>query len=111
MSPEQIEVRGLDLDAQTRCTHYHGQTDIIAIKMYCCGVYYACKDCHDELADHKIKVWPKSEWNEKAILCGVCRTELCIRDYLQGGYVCSACGANFNPKCQSHRDHYFALFG
>ena len=46
------ELRGVNLDPQTRCEHYHGPTDIIAIKMKCCGVYYACKDCHVALADH-----------------------------------------------------------
>jgi uncharacterized CHY-type Zn-finger protein len=29
------EVRGINLDPQTRCEHYHGPTDIIAIKMKC----------------------------------------------------------------------------
>jgi len=69
MNSEQIEVRGLDMDPQTRCRHYRGPMDILAIKMCCCRVYYACKECHDELADHQIRVWPKSEWDEMAILC------------------------------------------
>jgi hypothetical protein len=51
------EVRGVNLDPRTRCEHYHGPTDIIAIKMKCCGVYYACKDCHDALTDHQREVW------------------------------------------------------
>ena len=50
------EVRGVNLDAQTRCAHFHGSTDIIAIKMKCCGEYYACKDCHIALAGHQIEV-------------------------------------------------------
>jgi uncharacterized CHY-type Zn-finger protein len=44
MSMPRPEVHGIDLDAQTRCIHYRKQSDIIAIKMKCCGVYYACKD-------------------------------------------------------------------
>ena len=64
------EVRGVNLDAQTRCAHFHGSTDIIAIKMKCCGVYYACKDCHAALADHPSEIWPEGEWEEKAILLG-----------------------------------------
>jgi uncharacterized CHY-type Zn-finger protein len=75
--------------------------------MRCCGVYYACKNCHAELADHPIEVWPQLEWEEKAILCGFCRTELSIRDYLNGGCRCSRCGADFNPKCQNHYGDYF----
>lgn len=108
MNSEPCEVRGLDLDSQTRCKHYHGPNDIIAIKMRCCGVYYACKECHDELADHKIEVWPESEWDTKAILCGACRTELSIRDYLKSRYCCPACGADFNPRCRNHYHYYFA---
>jgi uncharacterized CHY-type Zn-finger protein len=102
------EVRGMNLDAQTRCKHYYGPTDVIAIKMKCCGVYYACKDCHAELTDHSIEVWPESKWSEKAILCGVCRSEFSISDYLQSGYRCAVCNAEFNPKCRNHYHHYFA---
>ena len=40
------EVHGVDLDLQTRCEHYRGPTDIVAIKMKCCGVYYACNEPH-----------------------------------------------------------------
>src|SRR5712664_59058 len=43
---ETPEVRGVEVDAQTRCVHYRSTVDIVAIKMRCCGVYYACKDCH-----------------------------------------------------------------
>jgi uncharacterized CHY-type Zn-finger protein len=100
-------VRGVNLDAQTRCEHFHSPTDIIAIKMKCCGVYYACKDCHTELAKHPIEVWPDSEWEEKAILCGMCRSELTIHEYMQAEYQCLVCGAHFNPKCQAHHHHYF----
>ncbi|HEX3821390.1 MAG TPA: CHY zinc finger protein [Candidatus Sulfotelmatobacter sp.] len=102
-------IRGINLDPQTRCAHYHGPTDIIAIKMKCCREHYACKDCHDELADHPIKAWPQSEWNEKAILCGVCGLEMTIREYLESDYRCGACGAQFNPKCKNHHYYYFAV--
>jgi uncharacterized CHY-type Zn-finger protein len=75
------DVRGINLDAHTRCKHYHGPTDIVAIKMKCCGVYYACKDCHAALANHRIEIWPEDEWSQKAILCGACGVELTIRQY------------------------------
>jgi uncharacterized CHY-type Zn-finger protein len=100
-------VRGVNLDSQTRCEHYREPTDVVAIKMKCCGVYYACKDCHAALADHPIRVWPESEWNKQAILCGVCGTELTIRQYLQSGSRCLACGAPFNPGCRKHHHFYF----
>lgn len=72
MNSELCEVHGLDLDAETRCGHYHGPTDIVAIKMRCCAVYCACKDCHDELANHQIELWPEPDWDEKAVLSGAC---------------------------------------
>jgi uncharacterized CHY-type Zn-finger protein len=102
-------VRGVDLDPQTRCQHYRGPTDIIAIKMKCCGAYYACKDCHVALANHAIEVWPESLRDEKAVLCGACGAELSIRQYMQCGYQCPGCKAQFNPRCQNHYHYYFAV--
>jgi uncharacterized CHY-type Zn-finger protein len=101
------EVRGVGLDGQTRCTHYHSALDIIAIKMMCCGIYYACKDCHETLADHSIKVWPVEMWDEKAILCGNCGEELSISEYMATGYKCPMCSAGFNPGCRNHYQFYF----
>ncbi len=108
MSASRPIVRGLNLDAQTRCAHWHGPTDVIAIKMKCCGEYYACKDCHEALAGHPIEVWPQSEWTARAILCGACRTELTIHDYMRCESVCPACRAHFNPRCANHYHFYFA---
>jgi uncharacterized CHY-type Zn-finger protein len=101
------EVRGVDLDAETRCAHYHSPLDIVAIKMRCCGDYYACKDCHEALAGHAIRVWPCAEWVEAAILCGACGEELSIAAYLAAGDRCPACGAPFNPGCRHHYHFYF----
>jgi uncharacterized CHY-type Zn-finger protein len=101
-------VRGIDLDAQTRCVHYRTALDIIAIKMKCCGVYYACKECHEALTDHPIEVWPQAEWNELAVLCGACRHELSIGQYMESGYACPCCRALFNPGCRNHYQFYFA---
>jgi uncharacterized CHY-type Zn-finger protein len=101
------EVNGIDLDAQTRCTHYSTPLDIVAIRMKCCGLYYACKDCHEALAGHAIEVWPRSEWDRPAVLCGACSTELSIRTYLECSNQCPACGAQFNPGCRNHHHFYF----
>jgi len=100
-------VRGLHLDPQTRCAHYHSSLDIIAIKMKCCGVYYACKDCHIELADHPISVWPRAEFHQRAVLCGTCGRELTIHQYLQCDSRCPHCHAAFNPLCAHHHHSYF----
>jgi uncharacterized CHY-type Zn-finger protein len=107
MSKPSAQVRGVDLDPQTRCAHYHKAVDVIAIKMKCCGVYYACKDCHDALAGHTIAVWPRSEWDQLAVLCGTCGTELTVREYMNCANQCPACQAAFNPGCRNHYEFYF----
>ena len=100
-------VNGIDVDAQTRCVHYHLPVDIVAIRMKCCGEYYACKDCHDALAGHAIEVWPRGEWDRAAVLCGECGVEMTIRQYLECKNQCPGCGAIFNPKCSNHYHFYF----
>ncbi|HZS56699.1 MAG TPA: CHY zinc finger protein [Bryobacteraceae bacterium] len=100
-------VHGIDLDAQTRCRHYRSPHDIIAIKMKCCGEYYACKDCHASLAAHQPEVWPRAQWDQLAVLCGSCGTELTIRQYLECSSTCPACKASFNPACRNHYHFYF----
>lgn len=101
-------VLGVELDPSTRCVHYHGELDIIAIKLRCCGEFYACKECHDALADHGVLPWPRDEYGTRAVLCGACGTELTISEYLASGYHCPACGAGFNPRCSAHHHFYFA---
>jgi uncharacterized CHY-type Zn-finger protein len=76
--------------------------------MKCCGVYYACKECHEALAGHPIEVWPQSEWDQPAILCGACGRELSIEAYMHSGSKCPLCGADFNPACRNHYSFYFA---
>src|SRR6266852_1872398 len=107
LSDKTSVVRGIDVDAQTRCVHYRSAADIVAIKMRCCGVYYACKDCHVALAGHAIAVWPRGEWEQRAVLCGACGAELTIWEYLQGESRCPGCGAGFNPGCRAHWHFYF----
>jgi uncharacterized CHY-type Zn-finger protein len=101
------EVQGIDLDPDTRCLHYRGPADIIAIRMKCCDTYYACIDCHTALAGHPAAVWPRSQWNRKAVVCGVCATELSVTEYLESGNICPHCGAAFNPGCRNHYHLYF----
>ncbi|MGC9198225.1 MAG: CHY zinc finger protein [Acidobacteriaceae bacterium] len=101
-------VEGIEVDGVTRCAHYHSEIDIIAIKMACCGTYYACKECHEALAGHALVPWPKEQWETRAVLCGGCGYELAITEYLQSGYRCPRCGAGFNPGCRNHAASYFA---
>jgi uncharacterized CHY-type Zn-finger protein len=107
MRGPQPQVNGIGLDAQTRCTHYNKPVDVIAIKMKCCGDYYACKDCHDALAGHAIEVWPKVEWDQLAVLCGICGLQLTTGEYLDCSNHCPGCGAMFNPGCRSPYHFYF----
>ena len=111
MSREQQDddatVRGVRLDAQTRCVHYAGARDVVAIKFPCCGTYYACHHCHAALADHDAQPWPAARFGERAVRCGACKAKLAIRAYLDGDHACPRCGAAFNPGCARHRERYF----
>lgn len=100
-------VKGVAIDGETRCAHYHSGLDIIAIKMRCCQTWYGCRECHDEMTDHAAKVWPKAEWDQPAVLCGACGCEMSVREYLGCASRCPACGAPFNPGCANHHHLYF----
>ena len=104
-----IKVYGKLVDENTRCDHYHSAVDIIAIKFKCCGKYYPCYQCHQETADHEARRWDKSDWDTKAILCGLCKTEIRIREYMQSGNSCPVCFAAFNPGCSKHHHLYFQI--
>ena len=98
---------GKSVDEFTRCIHYYSDKDIIAIKFKCCDQYYPCFLCHQETADHEPLVWSKSEYHMKAILCGQCKHELTINEYLKAGNQCLKCSALFNPNCSLHYHLYF----
>ena len=100
-------VFGLALDAQTRCAHWRGPTDIVALKMRCCGRYYACRECHDALESHPAQVWARAERDRRAVLCGACGGELTVGEYLACDSRCPRCAAAFNPGCRNHLHLYF----
>ncbi|ELK46448.1 CHY zinc finger protein [Halobacillus sp. ACCC02827] len=102
------EVKGKLVDTNTRCVHYHSETDIIAIKMHCCQTYYACIFCHDELEDHGKSRWPRNRWDEAAVLCGNCESELSIQNYMKAS-VCPNCKHAFNAGCRLHYPYYFEM--
>ncbi|PPF80323.1 hypothetical protein C5B96_11050 [Subtercola sp. Z020] len=99
-------VHGPVVDDQTRCIHYATELDVIAIRFACCGQYYPCHLCHAESADHPAVAWPRSSYAERAVLCGVCGSELTIEHYLAVD-GCPNCGAAFNPGCRLHSHLYF----
>ncbi|MFZ1808026.1 MAG: CHY zinc finger protein [Cyclobacteriaceae bacterium] len=102
-----MKIKGKTVDQETRCVHFHSINDVVAIKFKCCHQYYPCYQCHDEDADHPSEVWPSRDFEEKAIWCGVCKTELTIRQYLESGNACPHCQTSFNPNCSSHYHLYF----
>lgn len=102
-------VLGIGVDSRSRCAHYHSARDIVAIRMKCCGQWYACRDCHDALAGHAAEVWPSAERDTRAVLCGACGAELTIRDYLGCADACPMCDTAFNPGCREHHHLYFEV--
>ncbi|MEB5782887.1 CHY zinc finger protein [Staphylococcus pseudoxylosus] len=103
-----INVYGSTVDNESRCTHYQTSLDIIAIKFKCCNKYYPCYKCHNEHESHSIQRWDSDEFNEKAILCGVCHHEMTINDYMMIE-ACPECDAHFNNRCKYHYHLYFSV--
>ena len=101
-------VLGDVVDDQTRCVHWNGPTDIVAMKFVCCDEYYPCFECHAS-AGHPAELWPRSRFGEPAVLCGVCRSELTVDEYLAAS-DCPRCSAPFNPGCALHYHLYFEGF-
>ncbi len=101
-------IRGALVDDQTRCAHYAGPLDVVAIRFACCGDWYPCLHCHEESADHGIRAWSMAARDEQAILCGVCSGTLSITAYLEAD-SCPWCAADFNPGCALHHSVYFEL--
>ena len=109
MTPPPLDrpaVLGAVVDHMTRCVHYRGPTDIIAIRFACCGDYYPCHRCHEEAAGHPAEQWAPEQHDTAAILCGACGHELTIAEYF-AVTVCPRCAAPFNERCALHRDLYF----
>ena len=100
-------VVGVEVDAQTRCFHWHGERDVIAIKFKCCERWFPCYECHAALEKHSPQVWAHDEFDTKAILCGVCGHQLTINDYLNCDSTCLKCDSHFNPGCANHHHLYF----
>lgn len=105
------DVIGRNVDPETRCVHWRSDLDIVAIKFTCCGEWYACYDCHSELSGHEAEVWPKEDFDERAVLCGACGNQLTIREYLELSSECPNCGSSFNPGCAKHYHLYFEIEG
>lgn len=104
-----VHVYGATVDNETRCTHYHTDLDIIAIKFKCCDKYYPCIHCHNEAETHPAEQWSADTFTStKAVLCGVCRYEMTIQTYMQATH-CPQCQSQFNSRCRLHYPYYFEV--
>jgi len=104
-----VPLRGVAVGPETRCAHYDGGRDVVAIRFPCCHTFYPCFACHAETTDHAAKRWPADRFHTPAILCGTCQAVLTIQDYLNADHRCLSCGAVFNPNCTRHYDRYFEV--
>lgn len=100
-------IYGQIIDEETRCVHYHTSKDVIAIKFYCCHTYYPCYKCHEEACEHPIRRWPKKKFQETAILCGHCQSQISINTYLEAPFTCPNCNHPWNEGCALHYHIYF----
>ncbi|CDO96523.1 unnamed protein product [Kluyveromyces dobzhanskii CBS 2104] len=94
------------VDDQSRCEHWHGPLDVIALRFKCCNKYYACHQCHQELESHTPIRYSITEKSVPLIACGVCRLEMSFADYSRT-LQCPKCSSQFNPGCKLHYDMYF----
>ncbi|MBO3662448.1 CHY zinc finger protein [Microbacterium stercoris] len=99
-------VHGRNVDAQTRCVHWHTELDVLAILFPCCDRWYPCHDCHADDAGHPAQPWSADAGDRHALLCGVCGGTTPIAQY-RATSRCGACGRDFNPGCRRHHHLYF----
>ncbi|ANP71361.1 CHY zinc finger protein [Cryobacterium arcticum] len=105
---ERPHVYGAVVDDATRCVHYNGPTDIVAIEFRCCERFYPCFQCHADAETHPLERWAPEQWSERAILCGACGHALAIDEY-RSVSGCPSCGAAFNDGCRLHAHLYFQV--
>ena len=104
---EGSKVHGVEVDAAGRCAHYHGPHDVLALRMHCCGEFYACRECHDAIAGHPATLWPLEAHDTLALRCGVCGESQRIAAYLAASDCCPSCKTLFNRGCRRHHHLYF----
>lgn len=106
-----VEVKGKLVDTETRCEHWNGPNDIIALRFKCCpDYYYPCFQCHNELTTHVLQKFNLTiNLDLKCIFCGHCKKELTFKEYISSSNVlrCSYCKHRFNENCKLHYHCYF----
>lgn len=104
-----IQVFGSIYDNETRCTHWHTDKDIIALKFACCGKYWPCYQCHNSCMEGPLRKYAVVESAVKVVLCGSCAEEMTFQEYIDCDYACKKCHGEFNPGCKLHYGIYFDL--
>ncbi|MGO3522530.1 MAG: CHY zinc finger protein [Leuconostoc mesenteroides] len=74
-------IKGINLDQQGRCKHWHTDVDVVANRCAKCRKYYACYLCHDALNTHPF-VPVSLDTEETAVCCGVCLHQMTPAQYL-----------------------------
>jgi uncharacterized CHY-type Zn-finger protein len=101
-----VPLRGVGVDAQTRCEHYGGPLDIVALRLG--EAFYPCHACFEATAPAADRTRDlRAHPDDPAVLCGACRTVLTVQAYRASGHACPRCSAPFNPGCAAHYDLYF----
>lgn len=99
-------IKGINVDYQGRCQHWHSAVDIVANLCAKCKCFYACYECHDVMNLHKFE--PMSINNEeRAVMCGVCNYQMTVWSYQHSNYQCPNCHHAFNQRCSLHNNTYF----
>jgi uncharacterized CHY-type Zn-finger protein len=109
--PSRPSVQGVGVDARGRCAHWRTDVDIVSFRFPCCEGFWACHDCHEELAHHSAQRWPRHAFETLAVLCGACGARMTIETYLASPDACPRCDAPFNPRCRLHHRRYFEVDG
>ena len=103
---EKAQIYGKLVDKESRCEHWHGPLDVIALRFKCCNRYYACYECHQELVPHVTERYNINDETVPLVICGVCKLEMSFAAY-GDSLQCPNCRSQFNPGCKLHYDMYF----
>ncbi|MDR0837726.1 MAG: hypothetical protein LBM94_05950 [Propionibacteriaceae bacterium] len=109
MSPRDVPILGVDVDAQGRCFHWHSDVDVIANYCCVCDAFWACSKCHEELADHDFGRTPEDD-PAPNVMCGACGARFSYVTYWASS-ECGTCGHAFNERCHLHKDLYVCPVG
>ncbi|WP_414049110.1 CHY zinc finger protein [Macrococcus animalis] len=101
-------IEGVAVDEQGRCEHYHSPVDVVCYQFPENDTYYPCHLCYEAIHQSAPQAKYSIHSDLKAVLCGVCQTEIAINAYVQSNQ-CPNCTHPFNPGCKNHFHLYFEI--